>query len=687
MEHDTENRSAHATNSVEEADLVDKEKNPSKKEMDFRLVDFLPMRWTGTDFEFAEDIDPEKERSFSARKNQKWDNHLPTRSSFKSVRRLIFQTNPHSGFTFLIPASHQKPWAPPIGYACIYESWFNNCRLWWPLPEFLTTHCSRRKIAFGQYTANGIRIMVTLTVLAAELDIKMSVRLLEELTTPSITAKIGFFYGKMVPNGPQVQRDYREDVESEFREPVVFLQQVEAIRTLSHQHWHDISEAHTQAALNRIIRENGKTQPCLPSSYAASIGTPSHGQEGSSSGNRLAKRRRISQPDEGAPNVSPRPSPSPELPAREPLGDEVGSQDLSPRHDEEPSPSRNSPLEPVDETEMVMTTGEPKGEHLRDPSLEGELPEEELQGDELQGLDPASQGDEVVEYPHLIDFHYQHTEVPFVGDHEAPACLFHHIKLKTKGMPELDELSQHDRYRKMTRASAIFLGSVNLIVRDYEANIKTQGEKLAEKSRSLKKKKKENAELKGKLVNCWLKRTKPWRWSRSKNLVGELLSKELEEMKAQKEVLDSRLRMLEQDKIKADSKFEMTTKRLRESRENEVRKERLRVEAAMRQQVMPVYEKMRQYLEEQSVIRSKWVLYSQAKGARESLEKIQTLGMSMYEVLEQVGAGETRYSYKLSEMETIEASEINLQPIGLDEHVSNLKIFSPQDIEDLRHSD
>ncbi|KAF8114407.1 hypothetical protein N665_0038s0031 [Sinapis alba] len=580
MEHDTENRSTHATNSVEEADLVDKEKNPSKKEMDFRLVDFLPMRWTGTDFEFAEDIDPKKERSFSARKNQKWENHLPTRSSFKSVRRLIFQTDPHAGFTFLIPASHKKPWTPPIGYACIYESWFNNCRLSWPLPEFLTTHCSRRKIALGQYKANGIRIMVTLTVLAAELGIKMSVRLLEELTTPSINAKIGFFYGKMVPKYNVITGKtskvnfwnqsyfYVKINEASFKDPLwaqgcfdSFQEQVEAIRTLSHQHWHDISEAHTQAALNRIIR------------------------------------------------------------AREPLGDEVGSQDLSPRPDEEPSPARNSPLEPVDETEMVMTTGEPKGEHLRDPSLEGELPEEELQGDELQGIDPASQSDEVVEYPHLIDFRYQHTEVPFVGDHEAPACLFHHIKLKTKGMPELDELSQHSRYREMTRARAIIIGQL-----------------LAEKDQAMK------------MVEIEKSR-------------GELLSKELEEMKAQKEVLDSRLRRLEQDKIKADSKFEMTTKRLRESREHEVRKERLRVEAAMRQQVMPAYEKMRQYLEEQSVIRSKRVLYSQAKGARESIEKIQTLGMSMYEVLEQVEAGETRYSYKLSEMETIEASEISSRSV------------------------
>ncbi|KAF8095038.1 hypothetical protein N665_0344s0007 [Sinapis alba] len=157
------------------------------------------MRWTGTEFEFDEEIDPEQEHTLSAKKKQNWANHFPTKSTFKTIRRLVFQTNPVDGFSFLIPADHQRPWTPSSGYACVYESWFINSSLWWPLLEFLTTYCNRRKIALGQYTANGIRILVTLTVLAAELGIKMSVHLFEELTTPSIPAKTGFFYGKMVP--------------------------------------------------------------------------------------------------------------------------------------------------------------------------------------------------------------------------------------------------------------------------------------------------------------------------------------------------------------------------------------------------------------------------------------------------------------------------------------------------------
>ncbi|KAF8079471.1 hypothetical protein N665_1025s0002 [Sinapis alba] len=293
-EQDAEPASDRPTTPCTDIDSSSKDKSSAEK-IDLALADFLPMRWTGTDFEFDEEIDPEQERTLSVKKNQNWVNHLPTRSSFKSVRRLIFQTNPPPGFSFLILAEHQRPWTPPAGYATVYESWFMNCSLWWSLPEFLTTYCHRRKIALGQYTANGIRIMVTLTVLAAELGITMSVRLFEELTTPSITGRTGFFYGKMVPKYNVITGKpskvnfwnhryfYVKINEASFEDPSIvlngyfnanidrlskwsqggtesFLEEVEAIRTLSHQHWPDISEARIQAALKRISKADDQTE-------------------------------------------------------------------------------------------------------------------------------------------------------------------------------------------------------------------------------------------------------------------------------------------------------------------------------------------------------------------------------------------------------------------------------------------
>ncbi|KAF8108359.1 hypothetical protein N665_0110s0001 [Sinapis alba] len=506
------------------------------------------MDWT--DFEIAEEIDPEKVHRFSFKKNQKWENHLPTRSSFKS---------------------HQRPWTPPVGYACVYESCFNNCRLWGPLPELLTIYCSRRKIAL--------------------------VRLFEEITTPSITAKIRFFYRKMVPKynvltgKPSKVNHWNQPYfyvkinEASFKDPVVILngyfnanidifgkwdqscsdsfwEQVEAIRTLSHQHWPDISEIRIQAALNIIKRRKkmGKFNLASLPSYAASIGTPPAGQEGSSSGTKFTERRKTSHSDEGALNL----------------------------------PEENWGSSP-----------------------------------------PASQDDEVVEYPHLVNFRDF-----FCWRSLAPTRLFHQIKLKSKGMPELDELSQRGRYWY------------------YEAMIKVHKEKLALKSKSLKKKKKEKVKLKGKwdmykekVGQITTEKDQAMEMAEMEKSRGELLFKDLEEIKAQKEMLESCLRELDQKKVEADSKFEKTTKRLRESREHEM---------------MLIYEKMRQYLDEQPAIQSKLILYSPAKGAKEGLEKIQAFGMSIDEVLEQLNA-----------MEVTNSSEINLQPLGLDEHGSNLQTFSP----------
>ncbi|KAF8087898.1 hypothetical protein N665_0563s0002 [Sinapis alba] len=483
----------------EELLSVAKDKAAGEKELNLRLSDLLPIRWTGTDFEFDEEIDPEQERRLSVKKNQSWENHFPTRSTFKSVRRLILQTNPPAGFSFLIPTDHQRPWTPPAGYACVYESWFTSCLLWWPLPEFLTTYCHRRRIALGQYTANGIRILVTLTVLAAELGISMSVRLFEELTTPSITEKAGFFYGKMVPKYNVITGKpskvnfwnrayfYVKINDASFEDPSIvlngyfnanidrlskwsqddtqsFLEEVEAIRTLSHQHWPDISEARIQAALKRLSRATdsspfrnprmGKINLASLPSYADTIGTPVHGG-GSPDTGRPVKRRRPTNAEE---------SPDRSGPTRSSLNEGLAenADDISQHQGllREELPL----LSPAVSMGAVTADEMPPGEH---PVIPQEI---EVHDAQVVEADAANR-EEVVGYPHVLDFRYQHTSVPFVEDSEAPARLFRQIQLKKKGMPDLEELSQGNQYCEMTRAGAIFFGSANLMVRDYEAKI------------------------------------------------------------------------------------------------------------------------------------------------------------------------------------------------------------------------
>ncbi|KAF8087923.1 hypothetical protein N665_0560s0001 [Sinapis alba] len=695
-----------------------KDKNSAEK-LDFAMADFLPMRWTGTDFEFDEEIDPEQERTLSVKKKQNWVNHLPTRSTFKSVRRLIFQTNPHPGFSFLIPAEHQRPWTPPAGYATVYESWFTSCSLWWPLPEFLTTYCHRRKIALGQYTANGIRIMVTLTVLAAELGITMSVRLFEELTTPSITGRTGFFYGKMVPKYNVITGKpskvnfwnhryfYIKINEASFEDPSIvlngyfnanidrlskwsqggtesFLEEVEAIRTLSHQHWPDISEARVQAALKRISKADIQTEiqsqsrdrrmgkinlSALPS-YANSIGTPEHTRGGSSDATRPAKRKRNSGMRDASQRARSNRS-SPALPDDNPtLGE----------RERETSLAREQPIVPVGEagTPRPIVTSIEENRAESTPSAEGP------QGDQSRDPLPAILGGEEVEYPHAINFNYRSIDVPFIEDHEAPARMFRQIKLKKRGMPELDQLHQESRYREMARAGAIFFGNTNLMVRDYETKLKSQETSLEAKTRALKKKRREIAELAYKVEGLTTEKKEALERADLEKARNELLSEELAALKAEKELLDSRCYVLEKEKSDMQVSFEATTRRLRESRENEVRKGRLRVESILRQRVVPTYEKVGQFLGEQSEIQAKLALYSQAKGTREGLEKIQLQGLSTEEVLEKARTDEAHFLEELQNMEVVDATEIDLLPVDLDEHGSNMAVFSPEDIQNLR---
>ncbi|KAF8100948.1 hypothetical protein N665_0213s0013 [Sinapis alba] len=682
-----------------------KDKTAAEKEISLHLADLLPMRWTGTDFEFDEEIDPE----------------------------LVLQTNPPAGFSFLIPVDHQRPWTPPVGYACVYESWFTNCSLWWPLPEFLTTYCHRRRIALGQYTANVIRILITLTVLAAELGISMSVRLFEELTTPSNTTKTGFFYGKMVPKYNVITGKpskvnlwnrayfYAKINDASFEDPSIvlngyfnanidwlskwsqggtesFLEEVEAIRTLSHQHWSDISEARIQAALKRISRATdsspnrisrmGKINLASLPSYADTIGTPVHEDDLPGSG-RPAKRRRSATAEEEISRSSPTRSPTTEEPQQN--AEDVGR------------------LEDLGDEEILVLSPAIPATTTEVPTCEHQVSPQTVETRCEEPIEPVLAGrEEEIGYPHVVDFRYRHLSVPFVEDNEAPARLFRQIQLKRRGMPELEQLSQSNRYREMTRAGAIvsassfhhwsvsllltllffiftqFFGSANLMVRDYEAKLKAHDEKIASKTGALKKKRKEIAEL---AYKCGSYEEQISALNAEKIEAAEraeALSKELEELKALNGGLETRCQNLEQENAEILARFETTTRRLRESRELEVKRERLQVESFLKNQIASVYDNMHQFVEEQPLIQSKLALYSQAKGIRESLEKIDSQRLSMEEILQQARADEAKYQGELQGMEVVEASEIDLTLIGIDEHGSNMAVFSPQDIEDLR---
>lgn len=130
---------------------------------------------------------------------QRWGNVFATRSNHSSVRDLLRRYK-GVGVTYIIPSAEQRPWSPPIGYQCLYESYFeDHGKLWFPIPRLITSYVRRRGVAISQLKIGSIRNAVMLMVMAAELDISMTVRVFEELTTTKAEADC-LFSVKMRPS-------------------------------------------------------------------------------------------------------------------------------------------------------------------------------------------------------------------------------------------------------------------------------------------------------------------------------------------------------------------------------------------------------------------------------------------------------------------------------------------------------
>ncbi|KAG2250533.1 hypothetical protein Bca52824_080669 [Brassica carinata] len=212
-----------------------------------------------------------------------------------------------AGVTYIIPSPEQRPWSPPVGYQCVYESYFGeHMKLWFPIPRLVTSYVFRREIAISQLLNGSLRIAVMLMVMAAEMDISMSVRMFEELTFTKAEPN-GIFSVKMRanynvstghPNKTQDwQRAYfyiksdehafeeppgddyhvlwnkklgRDLSVSSFRHPNTiaypenFFESAQAIATHSHLRWPDLSREWIRRQQARIAKVDWESRlPCV----------------------------------------------------------------------------------------------------------------------------------------------------------------------------------------------------------------------------------------------------------------------------------------------------------------------------------------------------------------------------------------------------------------------------------------
>lgn len=82
-----------------------------------------------------------------------------------------------------MPNSSQRPWDAPEGFLCLYESYFKDSGLWFPLPKLFVNYCFRRKIAISQLSHAAVRNIVGILTLAAELRVEVDTQSFEEMAT------------------------------------------------------------------------------------------------------------------------------------------------------------------------------------------------------------------------------------------------------------------------------------------------------------------------------------------------------------------------------------------------------------------------------------------------------------------------------------------------------------------------
>ncbi|WZZ33814.1 hypothetical protein YC2023_017215 [Brassica napus] len=158
----------------------------------------LTCYYPGGIFEELPAIAPEFMRSPDV-SGQAWENITKTQSTPNSVKKLLRERHGR-GVTFLIPSASQRPWSPPVGYQCVYESYFrDDMKLWFPIPRLVTSYARRRDAAISQFLNGSWRIAVALMVMAAEIDVSLSVRTFEELTSIS-SLDDGLLLIKMLPS-------------------------------------------------------------------------------------------------------------------------------------------------------------------------------------------------------------------------------------------------------------------------------------------------------------------------------------------------------------------------------------------------------------------------------------------------------------------------------------------------------
>ncbi|XP_019082761.1 PREDICTED: uncharacterized protein At3g60930, chloroplastic-like [Camelina sativa] len=123
-----------------------------------------------------------------------------TSSSAKTIKEMLNSCGLfNSGVTIVIPREDQRPWNPPEGYICLYEGYFAECRLTFPIPALISRYAHRRRMAICQFVPGAICNFVAALTLAAEVGFNIGVQCFEQLSSFKLSKSENFWEVNMRP--------------------------------------------------------------------------------------------------------------------------------------------------------------------------------------------------------------------------------------------------------------------------------------------------------------------------------------------------------------------------------------------------------------------------------------------------------------------------------------------------------
>ncbi|KAG2281606.1 hypothetical protein Bca52824_052826 [Brassica carinata] len=204
---------------------------------------------------------------------QDWPNVEKTKSTVESVEAILRDLNAH-GVSFIIPKKDKRPWSPPRGYQCVYESYFqNDTKLWFPIPRIVTAYAFRRGVALSQLMNGSLRLMVILSVIAAEAGTSLSVRSFEELTSVSISddGLVSMRMLQLQRGSPSNRSAFEEPPRSSYRVlwnaemvghpnlatyPEDWKKSARTVALQRHDHWENFTRERIQKSIDRIANQD-----------------------------------------------------------------------------------------------------------------------------------------------------------------------------------------------------------------------------------------------------------------------------------------------------------------------------------------------------------------------------------------------------------------------------------------------